>query len=120
MVKDQTPSSVASVVMSALEGVIQEESPDWVVVQGDTTTVASAALASFYSGVPVAHVEAGLRTYDRKKPFPEEINRRLASILSDVHFAPTSSAAQNLVSERIDRSKIFVTFRRTRARISAT
>jgi UDP-N-acetylglucosamine 2-epimerase (non-hydrolysing) len=76
MSKNQTPSQVAAAVMSGLEPVLQAERPDWVLVQGDTTTVMSASLTAFHNGVNVGHVEAGLRTFDKHRPFPEEINRR--------------------------------------------
>jgi UDP-N-acetylglucosamine 2-epimerase (non-hydrolysing) len=89
--------------------VIERESPDWVVVQGDTTTVALTALAAFYQGVRVAHVEAGLRTGDKHQPFPEEINRRMTGVLADLHFAPTASAKENLLREGIALQSITVT-----------
>lgn len=95
--------------LAELKPVLEKERPDWVIVQGDTTTVFAAALASFYLGIRVAHVEAGLRTYDKRRPFPEEINRRLTSPLADLHFAPTESARGNLLAEGVPESAIHVT-----------
>ena len=86
MEKGQTPTQVAAAVLTGLEPVLQQERPDWILVQGDTTTVAAASLAAFYAGVKVGHVEAGLRTFNRRQPFPEEINRRVASALADLHL----------------------------------
>jgi UDP-N-acetylglucosamine 2-epimerase (non-hydrolysing) len=90
-------------ILGALERVLTKERPDLVIVQGDTTTTLCGALAAFYSGVPVAHVEAGLRTGDLRQPFPEELNRVLASRLATLHFAATKQAADNLASEGITR-----------------
>ena len=109
MEQDQTPTRVASQVLSSLEGVLAKERPDWVVVQGDTTTVVAASLASFYAGVRVAHVEAGLRTHDRRQPFPEEIHRRLAGVIADLHFAPTALAKRNLLREGVPEEQILIT-----------
>src|SRR5215210_176404 len=83
---NQTPTQVAAAVLSGLEPILNAERPDWVLVQGDTTTVAAASLAAFYARVKVGHVEAGLRTWDKWQPFPEEINRRVASVVADLHF----------------------------------
>ena len=83
--------------------------PDWVLVQGDTTTVMAASLLAFYHRIQVGHVEAGLRTNDRWQPFPEEINRRIASVIADLHFAPTEHSRQNLLKENIPASSIVVT-----------
>jgi UDP-N-acetylglucosamine 2-epimerase (non-hydrolysing) len=96
-------------ILAALEGVLDEEQPDCVLVQGDTTTAFCGALAAFYRGVPVGHVEAGLRTGDPREPFPEEMNRVLTARLASLHFAPTEAAATNLRGEGIDPSRIFVT-----------
>jgi UDP-N-acetylglucosamine 2-epimerase (non-hydrolysing) len=96
-------------IVAALEPVLDAENPDFVVVQGDTTTALCGALAGFYKNVPVAHVEAGLRTGDPRQPFPEEMNRVLVSRLASLHFAPTDASAQNLIREGIDASKVFVT-----------
>lgn len=109
MQQSQSPLQVAALVLQRLEPILKAEKPDWVLVQGDTTTVMSAALAAFYSGVKVGHVEAGLRTHDKSQPFPEEINRRVASVAADVHFAPTQQARTNLLREGISDDAIRVT-----------
>lgn len=109
MQASQSPTQVAATVMAKLEPILLAERPDWVLVQGDTTTVAAAAWAAFYAGVRVGHVEAGLRTNDRYQPFPEEINRRLAGVLADCHFAPTEQSRRNLLREGIADSAIEVT-----------
>ncbi len=106
---NQTPTQVASAVLARLEPILQKERPDWVLVQGDTTTVAAASLAAFYAGIKVGHVEAGLRTHDKWRPFPEEINRRIAGAIADLHFAPTERARQNLVREGISDDHIIIT-----------
>lgn len=109
MEDNQTPTQVASAVLTRLEPVLQQERPDWVLVQGDTTTVAAASLAAFYAGVKVGHVEAGLRTHDKWQPFPEEINRRVAGVIADLHFAPTQRACQNLLCEGVPAEYVVVT-----------
>ena len=109
MEDNQTPIQVASAVLSRLEPILQEERPDWVLVQGDTTTVAAASLAAFYARIKVGHVEAGLRTGDKWQPFPEEINRRVAGSIADLHFAPTERARQNLLREGVPDDRVFVT-----------
>ena len=88
-------------VLVAMKPVLQQQRPDWVVVQGDTTTVWTVALGAFYENIRVGHVEAGLRTFDKRQPFPEEINRRLCTQLTDLHFAPTPRSRQNLLEEKI-------------------
>jgi UDP-N-acetylglucosamine 2-epimerase (non-hydrolysing) len=100
--------AVTGAILQSLRRVIDEEKPDVIVVQGDTTTTFSAALAAFYLRVPVAHVEAGLRTLDKAQPFPEEVNRRLTSHLADWHFAPTDWARENLLTEGIPADRVFV------------
>ncbi|WEO76923.1 UDP-N-acetylglucosamine 2-epimerase (non-hydrolyzing) [Cryobacterium sp. SO2] len=102
-------AGITSLVMSGLGPILQERRPDLVVVQGDTSTVFSAALASFYARIPVAHVEAGLRTGDRYDPFPEEINRRLTTALASLHLAPTPTSRANLLAEGIRPDTIHVT-----------
>lgn len=92
-----------------VSGVLRDTQPDAIIVQGDTTTTFASALAAYYQRIPVAHVEAGLRTQDRFAPFPEEINRRLVTHLADYHFAPTSWAESNLLREGVSPDKIFVT-----------
>ena len=109
MEQDQTPVQVAASVLNRLEPVLRDERPDWVLVQGDTTTVMAAAIAAFYSRCKVGHVEAGLRSFDRWQPFPEEINRRLAGVVADLHFAPTELAQSNLIREGIPANQITVT-----------
>jgi len=109
MQDSQSPTQVAAAVLAKLEPILQSERPDWVLVQGDTTTVAAAALAAFYAKAKVGHVEAGLRTFDKYQPFPEEINRRVASAIADVHFAPTQRAKENLLREGIAEATIRVT-----------
>ncbi len=105
----QSLEDVTSRVLLGMKGVLESERPDMMLVQGDTTTVMAAALAAFYAGVPVGHVEAGLRTWDKRSPFPEEINRVLASHLADLHFAPTEQARRNLLREGISPARIIVT-----------
>lgn len=109
MQEGQTPSQVASQVLARLEPVLREERPDWVLVQGDTTTVMSAAIGAYHLRIRVGHVEAGLRTGDRWNPFPEEMNRVLADHLSDLCFAPTERARQSLLQEGIPDGRIRVT-----------
>jgi len=109
MLKNQSPSKVASLVFDRLEPVLKKERPDYLVIQGDTTTVAAAAMTAFYNRVKIAHVEAGLRTFDKWRPFPEEINRRLAGTMADLHFAPTRRAKENLIKEGIPENTIYVT-----------
>ncbi|HKT51187.1 MAG TPA: UDP-N-acetylglucosamine 2-epimerase (non-hydrolyzing) [Candidatus Angelobacter sp.] len=109
MTPDQRLSSLTAAALMRLEEVIDSTAPDWMVLQGDTTSAMSAALAAFYRHLPVAHVEAGLRTHDLARPFPEEANRRIADALATVHFAPTELARQNLLREGADESTIYVT-----------
>ena len=105
----QTLAQSTSRMMAALEPVMKQERPGMVVVQGDTTTTLCGALAAFYSKVPVAHVEAGLRTGDPWRPFPEEMNRVLTARMTDLHFAATERAARNLENEGVGRARIHVT-----------
>jgi UDP-N-acetylglucosamine 2-epimerase (non-hydrolysing) len=109
MEENQTPTQVASTVLSRLEPILLNERPEWVIVQGDTTTVAAASLAAFYARSKVGHVEAGLRSGDKWQPFPEEINRRVAGSIADLHFAPTQGSRQNLLREGIADRRIVVT-----------
>ena len=109
MLPGQTLFQSTSGILAGLEPVLRAESPAMVIVQGDTTTTLCGALAAFYSGIPVAHVEAGLRTYDMRQPFPEEMNRVLASHLTALHFAATELAAQNLRDEGVAADTIHVT-----------
>ena len=109
MTPGQTPSRVAARVLEGMEEVLAEEHPDVVIVQGDTTTVMATTIACFHLGIPVAHVEAGLRTHDLRHPFPEEANRRIATILTSIHLAPTEWARQNLLAEGVAGELIAVT-----------
>lgn len=109
MEENQTLAGVAAAVLARLEPVLRQVKPDWVLVQGDTTTVAAASLAAFYARARVGHVEAGLRTFDKWQPFPEEINRRVAGVVADLHFAPTERSRQNLLREGIPAERILVT-----------
>ncbi|HAC80562.1 MAG TPA: UDP-N-acetylglucosamine 2-epimerase (non-hydrolyzing) [Deltaproteobacteria bacterium] len=99
MEPDQTLASLTARALLALDKVLADIAPDWVLVQGDTTTAMVAALAAFYRKIPVGHIEAGLRTGDLARPFPEELNRRLADAVSGRHFLPTPQARENLLSE---------------------
>ncbi len=98
---DQRLGELTGRILAGLDRVLETERPDWVVVQGDTTTALAAGLAAFYRKIRVAHVEAGLRTNDKLSPFPEEINRRLVGALADLHFAPTDQAVRNLRKEGV-------------------
>ena len=109
MIADQSSTQVAAAVLANLEPILKLEKPDWVLLQGDTTTTAAASLAAFYAGVKIGHVEAGLRTQDKSQPFPEEINRRVVSVIADLHFAATETARQNLLAEGIAAKHIVVT-----------
>jgi len=108
MTHRQTLHSVTSRILTRLQKVLKQTRPDLVVVQGDTTTTFAASLAAFYEMIPVAHVEAGLRTGRRDEPFPEEINRKLADSLADFHFAATDENRLNLLKEGADPRRIFV------------
>jgi UDP-N-acetylglucosamine 2-epimerase len=105
----QTLTDITTAILSAIEAPLRQHRPDWLVVQGDTTTSFAAALAAFYLKIPVAHVEAGLRTGDRYAPWPEEINRRLNSVLATLHFAPTAQSRANLLAEGVTPAQIEVT-----------
>jgi UDP-N-acetylglucosamine 2-epimerase (non-hydrolysing) len=109
MTQDQSVSSVAAGVLAGVEALLRKLEPDWVVVQGDTTTAMAAALAAFHDGVRVAHVEAGLRTGSLHAPFPEELNRRVVTMTADLHLAPTPRAAANLRREGVADAAIAVT-----------
>ncbi|MBI2818953.1 MAG: UDP-N-acetylglucosamine 2-epimerase (non-hydrolyzing), partial [Acidobacteria bacterium] len=109
MSENQTPTQVAAAALVNLEPVFREVRSDWVVVQGDTTTVAAAAFGAFMARIKVAHVEAGLRTHDKWSPFPEEINRRIAGVVTDLHFPPTELSRHNLLREGVPESQVFVT-----------
>ena len=105
----QDLTDLTSRVLLELREVFKKEKPDLILVHGDTTTSFAASLAAFYAGVPVGHVEAGLRTNNLKNPFPEEANRQLTGRLASLHFAPTETAEQNLIRETIPEELIQVT-----------
>jgi UDP-N-acetylglucosamine 2-epimerase (non-hydrolysing) len=109
MTPEQELGSLTARILQDLEKDFLLHRPDWVIVQGDTTTAFAAALAAFYLRIPVAHVEAGLRTNDRYNPFPEEINRRFVDHIASLHFAPTERARENLLKESVDVATIHVT-----------
>ena len=109
MTPGQSLTESTARILAQLEPIVREDKPDLIVVQGDTTTTLCGALAGFYANVPVAHVEAGLRTGDLKQPFPEEMNRVVVSRLSALHFAATQGAAANLLAEDVPKDSVFVT-----------
>ena len=108
MQERQTLAHITSKVLQGLMDIINDAKPDIILVHGDTTTTFAGALAGFYSKVKVGHVEAGLRTYDKYSPFPEEINRKLTGNLADIHFCPTSSNKENLLKENISPRSILM------------
>ena len=109
MKQGQTLTDITTKALQSLDEVIKKEKPSIVLVHGDTTTTLSASLASFYNQVAVGHVEAGLRTYDKYSPFPEEVNRQVTGIIADMHFAPTVVSKNNLINEGKNPSNIYVT-----------
>ncbi len=109
MTSGQTLRSVTSAVLDGLDGVLENFKPDRVLVHGDTTTTMAASLAAFYRMVPVGHVEAGLRTWNRYAPWPEEMNRKITDAICDLYFAPTESSRRNLLSEGVAADAIHVT-----------
>ena len=109
MTPGQSLANLTARVFTHLDPVLADLKPDWVLVQGDTTTVMAAAMLAYYHQVRVGHVEAGLRTGDKFQPFPEEVNRRVASVVADLHFAPTECSRQNLLRENIPDEDIRVT-----------
>ena len=109
MTRSQSLTDITTRVLTGMERVLAQAKPDVVLVHGDTTTSSAAALAAFYAKIPVGHVEAGLRTSTVHMPFPEELNRRLTSVISSYHFAPTSGSKANLFAERIERDCVVVT-----------
>ena len=109
MTDGQTLSSLSARLFSSIDAMFVSEQPDAVLVQGDTTTVMVAALAAFYRGIAVGHVEAGLRSHNLHAPFPEELNRRVATLATTWHFSPTTLSRDNLVKEGIEPKTIFVT-----------
>ncbi len=109
MKPNQSLSEITARALTKLDEVLTKEKPDWVLVQGDTTTAMVGALAAFYHQIKVGHVEAGLRSFDKYQPFPEEINRKIATSISDLHFAPTEVSKQNLIREGVNEANILVT-----------
>ena len=108
MQKQQTLSSITTRAILGMENVLQEAKPDLILVHGDTSTTFAGALAAFYRQIPVGHVEAGLRTYDKYSPFPEEMNRTLVGDIAELHFSPTPANAENLEKEAI-KGTVFIT-----------
>ncbi len=106
---DQALSDLTAALFTGLDPVLQDAQPDWVLIQGDTTTVMVAALLAYYHRIRVGHVEAGLRTGDKWQPFPEEVNRRIAGAIADLHFAPTPQARENLLREGVPSERVVVT-----------
>ncbi|MGD8822254.1 MAG: UDP-N-acetylglucosamine 2-epimerase (non-hydrolyzing) [Anaerolineales bacterium] len=106
---DQTLSESMAAMLTRLEPVLESSQPDWVLVQGDTSTVVAAGLLAYYHRLRVGHIEAGLRTGDKWQPFPEEINRKIAGVVADLHFAPTQQARLNLLQEGRSEDDIVVT-----------
>lgn len=109
MKKNQSIFDVTVKVVKKMERILDEIKPNVLIVQGDTTTTFAASLSAYYKKIPVAHVEAGLRTYNKYNPFPEEINRRLTSQIADLHFAPTQKSKLNLLKEGVKKKKIIIT-----------
>lgn len=109
MQEDQSLAALSAAIFTNLEPVLAEFQPDWVLAQGDTTTAAITSLLAYYHRIRFGHVEAGLRTHDKWQPFPEEINRRIAGVIADLHFAPTQQARQNLLQEGTPEEAIVVT-----------
>lgn len=109
MTQRQTLTTITTKALTGLEEVMSEAKPDLVLVHGDTTTTFAGALAAFYGGIKLGHVEAGLRTYDKTQPFPEEMNRVLTGHMADLHFAPTPLAKEHLLKENIGEEGIFIT-----------
>lgn len=109
MQPDQTITTITTNVMNRLEQVIQAEKPDIILVHGDTTTTFAASLAAFYNKTAIGHVEAGLRTWNKYSPYPEEMNRQLTDVLSDLYFAPTLQSKENLLQENHPLEQVYVT-----------
>jgi UDP-N-acetylglucosamine 2-epimerase (non-hydrolysing) len=109
MSPDQSLAALTAAIFTHLDPLLNQLNPDWILVQGDTTTVMAAAILGYYHRIRIGHVEAGLRTGDKWQPFPEEINRRIAGVVTDLHFAPTKHSRDNLLAEGIPESQILVT-----------
>lgn len=109
MKPNQTLAEMTSTMFEKLDPVIKKIQPDWILAQGDTTTVMVTSLLAYYNQIKFGHLEAGLRTWNNYAPFPEEVNRKIAAIVADCHFAPTTQSRENLLRENIDSKKIIVT-----------
>src|SRR5690606_34191116 len=109
MKENQNLYSLTSDIITGLMPVLNEFNPDFVYVHGDTTTTMASSIAAFYSGAKVCHIEAGLRTFDKRSPFPEEMNRSVTGRIADYHFAPTTTARKNLMNENIPENNIEIT-----------
>jgi UDP-N-acetylglucosamine 2-epimerase (non-hydrolysing) len=109
MTDDQPLAQLTASIFTHLDPILEKYHPDWVIVQGDTTSAMTAALTAYYHRIKVAHIEAGLRTGDKWQPFPEEVNRRIIGTIADLHFAPTDLAWSNLVHEGISKDDVKVT-----------
>lgn len=109
MVDNQSLVALTGKVLAAMETTLRDVQPDILLVQGDTTTTCAAALAAFHLRIPVGHIEAGLRSHERYDPFPEEMNRRITTVLSEIHFAPTPASRAELYREGVDRRRVVVT-----------
>jgi len=109
MKPDQSLANLTADIFKHFDPILEKVNPDWVIVQGDTTTVMACALAAYYHHIRVGHVEAGLRTHNRWQPFPEEINRRVAGVVADLNFAPTKLSHQNLLNEGVEDWRIALT-----------
>lgn len=109
MSPNQSLNALTARVFQHLDPILEAEAPDWVLVQGDTTTVMAASIAAFYRRAKVGHVEAGLRTFNKWQPYPEEVNRKVAGVVADLHFAPTVGARENLLREGVPSETIHVT-----------
>jgi len=108
MEQNQSLSNITNSSLLGIEKVLKKERPSIVLVQGDTTTTFAGALAAFYQKIKIGHIEAGLRTHNKYYPFPEEVNRHLTSVLTDLHFTPTTQSCENLLYERVKREDIFI------------
>ena len=108
MKQNQSLSDITNTSLLGIEKILKKEKPSMVLVQGDTTTSFTGALAAFYQKIKIGHIEAGLRTYNKYYPFPEEANRHLTSVLTDLHFAPTRQSSENLLHEGVKREDIFI------------
>lgn len=106
---NQSLSGLTAKLIGGLDDLFSSLAPDWVLVQGDTTTVMAASLCAYYNNIRVGHVEAGLRSFQKRSPFPEEINRKITGVLADLHFAPTTYAKNNLLREGVPEKDIIVT-----------